>query len=54
MEESLRQALGISQGSFAILAASPISATLLLAIALSLAAPALRWAWRRIRSTASG
>jgi putative tricarboxylic transport membrane protein len=54
MEESLRQALGISQGSFAILAQSPISAALLLAIALSLAAPAIRWAWRRAQSTASG
>lgn len=49
MEESLRQALGISQGSFAILAQSPISAGLLLATATSLAAPAVRWAWRRTR-----
>ena len=47
MEESLRQALGISQGSFAIFIQRPISLALLLATAASLAAPVLRWAWRR-------
>ena len=47
MEESLRQALGISQGSFAIFVERPISLALLLATAASLAAPVLRWAWRR-------
>lgn len=52
MEESLRQALGISQGSFAIFVAHPISLALLLATAVSLAAPALAWAWRRLRRPA--
>ena len=47
MEESLRQALGISQGSFAIFVERPISLALLLATAGSLATPVLRWAWRR-------
>ena len=47
MEESLRQALGISQGSFAIFVTHSISLALLLATACSLAAPALAWAWRR-------
>jgi putative tricarboxylic transport membrane protein len=46
MEESLRQALGISQGSFAIFVERPISLALLLATAASLAAPVLRWACR--------
>jgi putative tricarboxylic transport membrane protein len=50
MEESLRQSLGISQGSFAIFFARPISLVLLLATAASLLAPTLRWAWRRKRS----
>ena len=44
MEESLRQALGISQGSFAIFATRPISLILLLATAASLAVPVVRWA----------
>ena len=47
MEESLRQALGISQGSFGIFVTRPISLILLLATASSLAAPALRWALRK-------
>jgi putative tricarboxylic transport membrane protein len=46
MEESLRQALGISQGSFAVFVTQPISLVLLLAAAGSLAAPAIRWALR--------
>jgi putative tricarboxylic transport membrane protein len=53
MEEALRQALGISQGSFTIFLASPISLVLLLVTAASLAAPAIRWAWRR-RVAAAG
>jgi hypothetical protein len=44
MEESPRQALGISQGSFAIFANRPISLVLLLATAASLAVPVVRWA----------
>jgi len=47
MEESLRQALGISQGSFAVFFTRPISLVLLLATAASLAAPMITWAWRR-------
>lgn len=47
MEESLRQALGISQGSFAIFVTHPISLALLLATAVSLAGPALTRLWRR-------
>jgi putative tricarboxylic transport membrane protein len=47
MEESLRQALGISQGSFAIFVTHPISLALLLATAISLAGPALARLWRR-------
>jgi putative tricarboxylic transport membrane protein len=47
MEESLRQALGISQGSFAIFVTHPISLALLLVTAASLACPAIAWAWRR-------
>ncbi len=47
MEESLRQALGISQGSFAIFVTHPISLALLLVTAVSLAGPAIAWAWRR-------
>jgi putative tricarboxylic transport membrane protein len=43
MEESLRQALGISQGSFAIFVTRPISLVLLLATCASLAAPVVRW-----------
>jgi putative tricarboxylic transport membrane protein len=50
MEESLRQSLGISQGSFAIFFARPISLVLLLATAASLLAPTLRWTWRRTRT----
>lgn len=50
MEESLRQALGISQGSFAIFVTHPISLALLLATAASLAGPAIAWAWRRVRA----
>lgn len=46
MEESLRQALGISQGSFAVFVTQPISLVLLRAAAGSLAAPAVRWALR--------
>jgi TctA family transporter len=46
MEESLRQALGISQGSVAVFVTQPISLVLLLAAAGSLAAPAVRWALR--------
>jgi putative tricarboxylic transport membrane protein len=46
MEESLRQALGISQGSFAVFVTQPISLVLLLAAAGSLAAPAVHWALR--------
>lgn len=40
------QALGISQGSFAVFDTQPISLVLLLAAAGSLAAPAVRWALR--------
>jgi len=47
MEESLRQTLGISQGSFAVFITRPISLVLLLATAASLAAPMIAWAWRR-------
>jgi putative tricarboxylic transport membrane protein len=47
MEESLRQALGISQGSFVIFVTHPISLALLLATAASLAGPALARLWRR-------
>jgi TctA family transporter len=47
MEESLRQALGISQGSFAIFAARPIALTLLVGTAASLTAPVVRWARRK-------
>ena len=54
MEESLRQALGISQGSFGIFLASPIALALLLATATSLAGPAIGWALRRRREGASG
>lgn len=50
MEESLRQALGISQGSFAIFVTHPISLALLLVTAVSLACPAIAWAWRRMRA----
>ena len=50
MEESLRQALGISQGSFAIFVTHPISLALLLVTAVSLAGPAIAWAWRRRRT----
>ncbi len=53
MEESLRQALGISQGSFGIFLASPISLILLLATATSLAGPAIGWAWRRRQEIAT-
>jgi putative tricarboxylic transport membrane protein len=53
MEESLRQALGISQGSFGIFVANPISLVLLLATATSLAGPAMGWAWRRRREALS-
>ncbi len=49
MEESLRQALGISQGSFAIFVTHPISLALLLVTAVSLLGPAIAWAWRRWR-----
>ena len=49
MEESLRQALGISQGSFAVFVTHPISLVLLLATAASLAGPAIAWVWRRRR-----
>ena len=49
MEESLRQALGISQGSFAVFVTHPISLVLLLATAASLAGPAIAWVWRRWR-----
>lgn len=49
MEESLRQALGISQGSFAVFVTRPISLVLLLVTAASLAGPAVAWAWRRRR-----
>jgi putative tricarboxylic transport membrane protein len=41
LEESLRQALAISQGSFAVFVTRPISLVLLLAAAASLTAPAL-------------
>jgi putative tricarboxylic transport membrane protein len=51
MEESLRQALGISQGSFAIFVTHPISLVLLLVTAASLSAPAIAWAWRRRRGS---
>ena len=51
MEESLRQALGISQGSFAIFITHPISLVLLLVTAASLSAPAIAWAWRRRRGS---
>jgi len=52
MEESLRQALGISQGSFAIFATRPISLVLLLATAASLGAPVVgRALWRRERGS---
>jgi putative tricarboxylic transport membrane protein len=47
MEEALRQALGISQGSFAIFVERPISLALLLATAASLAAPVVTWVLRR-------
>jgi putative tricarboxylic transport membrane protein len=46
MEESLRQALGISQGSLAIFVTRPISLILLLATAASLVAPLVRRALR--------
>jgi putative tricarboxylic transport membrane protein len=46
MEEAVRQALALSQGSFAIFATRPISLLLLLATAASLAAPLWRRAWR--------
>ena len=49
MEESLRQALGISQGSFAIFVTHPISLALLLVTTISLACPAIAWGWRRRR-----
>jgi putative tricarboxylic transport membrane protein len=49
LEESLRQALQISQGSFAVFVMRPISLVLLLAAAASLAAPVLGLAWRRFR-----
>jgi TctA family transporter len=47
MEEALRQALGISQGSFAIFVERPISLVLLLATAASLTAPVVTWGVRR-------
>ena len=46
MEESLRQALAISQGSVAVFVTQPISLVLLLAATGSLATPAVRWAFR--------
>jgi putative tricarboxylic transport membrane protein len=49
MEESVRQALGISQGSFAIFVASPISLALLTATAASLVGPAIGRVWRQYR-----
>jgi putative tricarboxylic transport membrane protein len=47
MEEALRQSLGISQGSFGIFLARPISLVLLLATAASVLAPLLGWRVRR-------
>ena len=47
LEESLRQALAISQGSFAVFVTRPISLALLLAAAASLTAPALTRIGRR-------
>ena len=49
LEESLRQALQISQGSFAVFVTHPIALVLLLAAAASLAAPALAWVASRRR-----
>ena len=49
LEESLRQALQISQGSFAVFVTRPIALALLLAAAASLAAPALAWVTSRRR-----
>jgi putative tricarboxylic transport membrane protein len=47
MEEALRQSLGISQGSFAIFLAHPISLVLLVATAASVLAPLLGWRMKR-------
>jgi putative tricarboxylic transport membrane protein len=49
LETSLRQALGVSEGSFAIFIERPVSAGLFGAIALILAWPLLRAGWRRLR-----
>jgi putative tricarboxylic transport membrane protein len=46
MEESLRQALALSQGSFAIFVTRPISLALLVATGASLATPLLRRGWQ--------
>ncbi|MEK7701953.1 MAG: tripartite tricarboxylate transporter permease [candidate division NC10 bacterium] len=51
LEESLRQTLAISQGSFAVFVTRPISLVLLLAAAASLAAPAAGLARRRARAS---
>ncbi len=50
MEESLRQALALSQGSFAIFVTRPISLVLLLATVASLAAPLVRRGSRLARA----
>ena len=48
METSLRQSLILSQGAFDIFVTRPISAVLLIASLLMLAAPCLRWLARRL------
>ncbi len=47
MEEALRQALALSQGSFGVFVKRPISLVLLLATVAALAGPLAQWAWRR-------
>jgi putative tricarboxylic transport membrane protein len=54
LETSLRQALGVSQGSLAIFIERPVSAVLFGAIALILGWPLLRAGWRRLRHVDPG
>jgi putative tricarboxylic transport membrane protein len=54
LETSLRQALAVSNGSFAIFVQRPVAAALFAVIALLLTWPLLRAGWRRLRQVDLG
>lgn len=54
LETSLRQALGVSGGSFAIFLERPVAAVMVAATVLVLAWPLLRQAWPRLRPGGAG